>query len=148
MYFKNGTDQEMLPSLQTNEWKRASPLVSSPVMSSLCLPHLGPSLHRQPGERRRKARREQQGQEGADGLHQGAAAGARGRVRPPQLPDPAPQIRDRGQPGPLRAAGGPGCCCVLTSLPSHPCLDPLPFLYPVTAVPDNQPPQGELSEFH
>lgn len=147
MYFKNEIDQEMLPSLQTNEGKRMSPSMSPHVMSSLCLPHLGPYFHRQPGEWRRKARR-QQGPKGEDSLHQGAATGARGRVRPPQLPDPTPKIRDCGQPGPLRAAGGPGCCCLLTSLPSHPCLDPLPFLYAATAVPDNQPPQGELSEVH
>ncbi|XP_069916737.1 homeobox protein MOX-1 isoform X1 [Oryctolagus cuniculus] len=49
--------------------------------------------------------RQQQSPQGEDGLHQGAAAGAGGRVRAPQLPDAAPEIRDRREPGPVRAAG-------------------------------------------
>lgn len=66
---------------------------------------LGPSLPRQPGEPRKTGGR-QQGPQGEDGLHQGAAAGVGGRVCSPQLPDSAPEIRDRREPGSLREAGG------------------------------------------
>lgn len=47
-----------------------------------------------------QVRREQQAQEGEDGVHQGADPGAGGRVRPPQLPNQAKALRDCRQPRP------------------------------------------------
>lgn len=54
---------------------------------------------RVPG-RELQVRREQQTQEGEDGVHQGADPRAGGRVRSPQLPNPAKALRDRRQPRP------------------------------------------------
>lgn len=54
---------------------------------------------RVPG-RELQVRREQQTQEGEDGVHQGADPRAGGRVRPPQLPNQTKALRDRRQPRP------------------------------------------------
>ena len=97
--FQNKSDKGRLPRCLRTKEREPRPL----RLTSSCL---GPSLLRQPGEPR-EAGGQQQGPQGADSLHQGAAAGARGRVCSSQLSDPAPEIRDRSKPGPLRAAGAP-----------------------------------------
>lgn len=58
----------------------------------VCLSARNPEPEQQGGN-------EQPVAEGKDGLHQGAAAGAGSRIRPPQLLDEAQEIRDRREPG-------------------------------------------------
>lgn len=92
----------------------------------------GPSLPRQPGEPRKSGGR-RQGPQGEDGIHQGAAAGAGGRVCSPQLPDPAPEIRDRS----VREAGGSsGDAAPLLGIPPLlGSLIPLPSQHPSLHLP-------------
>lgn len=53
----------------------------------------------------RASGRQQQTQEGAHGLHQGADPRTGVRVRSPQLPDPTETLRNRCQPRPDRTPG-------------------------------------------